>query len=309
VVSAASPHFGQVRIYAVQQDTQALSQSGYTDSRIVNALTPHIPILGRIQLDAHAIDNFVPQSKLLGNSIISPENEKYAEAHHTMIQPYRNSIELARAAAFTEYKADEPFIDAAARGGRAVVHGAERVGQDAVRGYDAARDALSHGIETGAHAAGALIDQEKRTFNQITHPTVNLDHPAHPAHPIYKQSLDAVHRLDAQHGRTPDQQSANLAGGVTVGAVSHGLTHVNHVVLSDDGSKAFAVQGELQSPSTQVARAIDTAQAVNTPMAQHTQALQQVQQAQAQQQIQQQVPQQTPSMPQPVQQPGLSMGR
>lgn len=300
VVSAASPHFGQVRVYAVQQDTQALSQAGYSDSRIVNALTPHTPILGKIQLDAHAIDNFVPQSKLLGNTIISPENEKYAEAHHTMIQPYRNSIELARTAAFTDYKADEPLIDAATRGGNAVVHGAERVGHDVVRGYDAARDVVSHGIETGAHAAGALIEQEKRTFDQITHPTVNLDHPSHPAHPLYQQSLDAVHRLDAQKGRTPDQHSANLAGGVTVGAVGHGLTQVNHVVLSDDGSKAFAVQGDLQSPSMKVANGIDTAQAVNTPIAQHTQALQRVQQAQVQQQVQQQAPQ----MQQPVQTPG-----
>ena len=304
VVSAASPHFGQVRVFAVPQDTQALSQAGYTDSRVVNALTPHTPILGKIQLDAHAIDNFVPNSKLLGSSIISPENEKYAKAHHTMIQPYRNSIELARTAAFTEYKSDEPLIDAATRGGNAVMHGAERVGQDVARGYDAARDAVAHGIQTGAHAAGVLIEQEKHKLDQVTPPAVNVDHTSHPAHPLYKQSLDAVHRLDAKNGRTPDQHSANLAGGVTVGAIGYGLTHVNHVVLSDDGSKAFPVQGDLRSPLKQVANGVDTAQAVNTPVAQHTQALHQLQQAQVQQQVQQQVQHQAPQMQQPVQTPG-----
>jgi hypothetical protein len=301
VVSAASPHFGQVRVYAVPQDTQALSQAGYTDSRVVNALTHHAPVLGMIQKDAHSIDNFVPHSELLGRSIISPENEKYAQAHHTMIQPYRDNIEMARSVAFAGYEGNKPLVDAAELGGKALVHGAERVEHDVVRGYDAARDVVSYGIESGAHAAGALIEQEKRTFDQITHPTVHLDHPSHPDHALYQQSLGAVHRLDAQNGRTPDQHSANLAAGVTVGAKAYGLTDVHHVVLSDDGSKAFAVQGDLRSPFKQVANGVDTAQAVNTPIAQHTQALQHMQ-AQAQQQVQaQQVQQQAPQMQQPVQ--------
>jgi hypothetical protein len=76
-------------------------------------------------------------------------------------------------------------------------------------------------------------------------------------------------------------------------------------VLSDDGSKAFAVQGDLKSPFKQVANGIDTAKAVNTPVEQHTQALQQVQQAQVQQQVQQQTQQQAPQMQQPVQTPGM----
>jgi hypothetical protein len=93
---------------------------------------------------------------------------------------------------------------------------------------------------------------------------------------------------------------------VTVAAATHGLRKVDHVVLSDDGSHAFAVQGDLRSPHKQVARDIDTGQAVNTPIEHHTQALQQVHQAQAQQQVQQQVQQQAPQMQQPVQTPGMS---
>ena len=307
VVSAASPHFGQVRVYAVPQDTQALSQAGYTDSRVVNALTHHAPVLGMIQKDAHSIDNFVPHSELLGRSIISQENEKYAQANHTMIETYRGNIEMARTAAFAGYQANEPLVDAAELGGKVLLHGAERAEHDVVRGFDAARDAVSHGIENTVHAASVLVEQEKRTFDQITKPAVHLDHPSHPDHVLYQQSLGAVHRLDAQNGRTPDQHSANLAAGVTVGAKAYGLTDVHHVVLSDDGSKAFAVQGDLRSPFKQVANGVDTEQAVNTPIAAHTQALQQHTQAQAQQQAQaqaQQVQQQAPQMQQPVQTPG-----
>ncbi len=104
VVSAASPHFGQVRVYALPQDTQALGQADYTDSRVVNALTPHAPILGKIQADAHSIDNFVPNSTLLGHSILTQQNEKYAQAHSEMIQPYRYDIQGARSVAFVEYQ-------------------------------------------------------------------------------------------------------------------------------------------------------------------------------------------------------------
>jgi hypothetical protein len=351
VVSAASPHFGQVRVFAVAQDTQALSQAGYTDSRVANALLPHSPILGTIQKDAHAIDNFVPGSKLLGSSIMSPANEKYAETHHVMIQPYRNSIEWVRTAAFAEYKADEPLINAtgavvhqAVRTGQEAVHlgeafrnkavedyhgvvnaasrgiertvvetkraelaaeqGAERVGHAVVRGYDAARDGASRGIEGAINAGSRAVDGTVHAAKAEARQ--RMDHPAHPDYKLFQQSLGAVHRLDAQHGRTPDQHSTNLAGGVTVAAATHGLRKVDHVVLSDDGSHAFAVQGDLRSSHKQVARGIDTGQAVNTPIEHHTQALQQVHQAQAQQQVQQQVQQQAPQMQQPVQTPGMS---
>jgi hypothetical protein len=350
VVSAASPHFGQVRMYAVPQDIKALEGAGYHDNRLLNALTPDEPILGKIQGDAHKMGNFLPNNDVIGQSIITPQNEALAADHSVMIGHYRSQIEHARDFAHFEYEIQKPVIDAtgvvahhvehdvkqtgeflgafrdkavedyhgavnatshgientvnaAVRGGHAVAHGAEQLEHDAVRGYDVAQESVSRGIErsvnAGSRAVDGTVNFAKTETDQL------LDHPAHPDYMLFHQSLGAVHRLDAERGRTPDQHSTNLAGGVAVGAKAHGLTRVDHVVLSTDGANAFAVQGDLRSPMKNVARAVDTGQAVNTPIAQHTQAMHQVNQQQ--QQVHQQV-QQAIEVQQPQQQ-GPAMGR
>jgi len=89
----------------------------------------------------------------------------------------------------------------------------------------------------------------------------------HPDHALYEQARTAVHALDAQVGRTPDKQSDQLAGAVTTEAKRQGLTKIDHVLLSDDGSRAYAVQGDLASPLKRTAE-VDTAKAVNTPIEQ-----------------------------------------
>lgn len=94
-----------------------------------------------------------------------------------------------------------------------------------------------------------------------------LDSPMHPDHAMYEQARAAVHALDAQVGRTPDKQSDQLAGAVTAEAKHQGLTKIDHVLLSDDGSRAYAVQGDLTSPLKRTAE-VDTAKAVNTPIEQ-----------------------------------------
>jgi hypothetical protein len=82
---------------------------------------------------------------------------------------------------------------------------------------------------------------------------------------MFQQSRDAVHRLDAQHQRTPDVQSDQIAGVLTGKAIAQGMTRVDHAVLNEDASKVYAVQGELNSPFKQVAEAA-TQQAANTSL-------------------------------------------
>ncbi|MDR6937709.1 XVIPCD domain-containing protein [Luteibacter sp. 3190] len=94
---------------------------------------------------------------------------------------------------------------------------------------------------------------------------VSLDHVNHPDHSLFRQAQHAVHRLDAQHGRVPDRQSENLAGALTAAAREQGLKSVDHVVLNADASKAYAVQGQLDSPHKRIAE-VSTQQAVNTPI-------------------------------------------
>ncbi|APG04863.1 hypothetical protein BJI69_13815 [Luteibacter rhizovicinus DSM 16549] len=93
------------------------------------------------------------------------------------------------------------------------------------------------------------------------------DSPMHPAHAMYEQARNAVHALDAKYGRTPDKQSDQLAGALTAEAKRQGLSKIDHVLLSDDGSRAYAVQGDLNSPNKRTAD-VDTAKAVNTPIEQ-----------------------------------------
>ena len=105
-----------------------------------------------------------------------------------------------------------------------------------------------------------------------------LDQPGHPDHALYQQARDAVHRLDAQQHRAPDQSSDNLAAALTVAARRDGLHQVDHAVLSGDASRAFAVKGDLNSPFKQLAE-VPTAQAANTSIAQSSQAWQSMQAA------------------------------
>jgi hypothetical protein len=89
----------------------------------------------------------------------------------------------------------------------------------------------------------------------------------HPGNAMYLQSLAAVHRLDAQQGRAPDQRSDNLAAALAVAAHGHGMSRVDHVVLSDDASRAYAVQGDTNSVFKRYTD-VNVAQAIGTPLAQ-----------------------------------------
>lgn len=135
--------------------------------------------------------------------------------------------------------------------------------------------------------------------------TLALTDAVHPGNTIYLQALNAVHHLDAQHCRAPDQRSDNLAAALAVAASAHGMSRIDHVVLSNDASRAYAVQGDI-NPFFKRYTDVDVAQAVGTSIAQST--------AQWQHDIRQATPtpttpplqqQQSPPMGQPVAQRSL----
>jgi hypothetical protein len=98
-------------------------------------------------------------------------------------------------------------------------------------------------------------------------PQSTLSDATHPGNGMYLQALDAVHRLDAQQCRAPDQRSDNLAAALAVAAQRNGLSRVDHVVLSDDASRAYAVQGDMSSLFKRYTD-VNVAQAIDTPLAQ-----------------------------------------
>ncbi len=104
---------------------------------------------------------------------------------------------------------------------------------------------------------------------------LRLNDASHPDHALYQQALRGVHLLDARQQRTPDRQSENLAAALAVAARRDGMSRIDHVVLSDDGSRTFAVQGDMQSLFKQLAH-VQTQSAASTTVEQSSLALTQV---------------------------------
>lgn len=111
-----------------------------------------------------------------------------------------------------------------------------------------------------------------KTLKALKYATQTLDastlaDATHPGNGMYLQSLAAVHRLDAQQGRAPDQRSDNLAASLAVAAHGSGMSRVDHVVLNDDASRAYAVQGDISSLFKRYTD-VNVAAAIGTPLAQ-----------------------------------------
>jgi hypothetical protein len=309
VVSAASPHFGEVRVYASQQDIDTLSKAGYRDDS--GLLSPRNPIKA-IDFDSHAIDNFIPDSKLLGHSIISDESQARYRAHEGMIDRYRNDVadirmglsaawEIPKAVGELKDAIEHKAVEAIGAGALAVEHGVEYAAHEFKEGFDHLKSGVQHvghEIANGVHAVEAKAHS---VWNTVTHPGtwfehdkpgVSLDHTAHPDHPMFKQAREAVHELDRAHGRAPDGVSENVAGSLVVKARQDGLERIDKAVLSEDASRIYAVQGAPESPLKRVAE-MPTEQAASTSVAESS-----VQWQQAAQQAQQQAQlasQQTPT--------------
>ncbi|QWT22470.1 hypothetical protein KPL74_10835 [Bacillus sp. NP157] len=323
LVSAASPHFGQVRVYAAQQDIDTLSKAGYRDDSGLFSLRNPIKATN---FDAHAIDNFVPDSKLLGKSIIDPENVARYDAHKGMVDRYRNDVadirlglsapwEIPKAIGELKDNLEHKAVEAIGGGILAVEHGIENVVHEAKDGFAHLKEGFEH-LKEGVHhikeeigeGIHAVEEKASSAWHTLTHPkewfehdtpSVALNDPAHPDNGLFKQARDAVHQLDAAHGRTPDGRSDNLAGAVTVAARRDGLERVDSVVLGGGGEKAFAVQGDVASPFKKTAE-VSTQVAVDTSVEQSSKAWNQEQARQQAAQAQQQA-MQTP----PPAQPGI----
>jgi pimeloyl-ACP methyl ester carboxylesterase len=356
LVSAASRHFGEVHIYAVQDDINTLTKAGYRDDSTL--LSPRNPFKA-IDFGAHAMDNFVPDNKLFGHSIINADSQKLYHDHQQMIDRYRHDVldlrtgisasweipkaithgvetagtvvaEKAReglhAAEHVAHEAAEAVdhagkaiknevirdAEAVERTAKAVAHATEEaydkasaaVKREAIEGahkiegaakavvsgaehaFDSARKEVSHDIEaTGKalRAAGdAISEKASSAFDKLSHPgswfqdassteKPALNHPSHPDHALFQQARSAVHQLDASRQRAPDARSDNLAASLAVAARGNGMNQIDHVVLSDDASRAYAVQGDLKSPFKQIAQ-VDTAQAMAAPVEQSSAA-------------------------------------
>ncbi|MGY3231879.1 hypothetical protein ACVWWJ_003363 [Luteibacter sp. HA06] len=303
VVSAASPHFGEVRVYADQKDIDTLSKAGYRDNGGI--LSPRNPVAA-IDFSSHAIDNFVPDGKTLGHSIINPEAENLYKEHAGMIDRYRDDVmdirkglsapwEVPKTIAEEVGAVGHAVVDKVEQGVHAVEQTAENVAHEVRETYEHVKEDVSEGLHAIGEKASHAWDTVSHPSSWFKHDTPpRLDSPDHPQNAMFQQARDGVYKLDAQHGRTPDAQSDQFAGSLAASAVTQGLTRIDQVALNGDASRAYAVQGDVNSPFKQVAE-VDTQQAMATPLEKSSETIQQqaIQQARVQSQpvAEQQTPQ------------------
>lgn len=101
-----------------------------------------------------------------------------------------------------------------------------------------------------------------------------LSDPRNPDHALYEQALAQVKRIDEAMGRPSDEHTRRLAAAAVPRAKVHGLTRIDGIALSDDGSRMFVTQND--SPMKRIAE-LSTAQAVATPIEQSSEAARHVQ--------------------------------
>ena len=95
-VSAASPHYGQVRVYALPGDIARLRAGGYHDNRLLDAVTPDLTLVvaGR-SFGAHSMHNFLDvdgQGRADVSVIRDPAAQQLAGRHARMIDNFRDDM-------------------------------------------------------------------------------------------------------------------------------------------------------------------------------------------------------------------------
>lgn len=256
-VSAASPHFGQVRIYATQKEINTLSGSGFSNSKGNFVIPDHPVVAAGLSLGSHSLDNFLGAKSVLQ----SPQARTLADKNHRMIDEYRDDIGERRWG-----------ITAGARG----VSGGVRDVVDEIRGP----------LKPGEPAR---IEAERKADRR----TSSLDHHDHVGNPLFEDARRGVLAHDAKVGRTPDLLSEQLAGSLAAEMHAAGGKRIDSVLMSNDAARTFAVQGNEADPA-QLRVSVDTMAAMNAPLEQSSQRVEEqagaqrlaLQQAKEQEQVQ-----------------------
>jgi peptidoglycan hydrolase-like protein with peptidoglycan-binding domain len=135
--------------------------------------------------------------------------------------------------------------------------------QTAVEKFQATHGMTVDGI-VGKRTEEALNHEVEKARRDTV---MSISDPSHPGVSLYNQALEGVRMIDQERGRTSDQASCHLAGSLAVAACAAGFNRVDHVVMSDNGAEAYAVQGALNSPFKQYTD-VDVASSVTVPLEQ-----------------------------------------
>ncbi|RZZ83374.1 XVIPCD domain-containing protein [Pseudoxanthomonas winnipegensis] len=247
VVSSASPHYGQVRIYAKASEIAQLRVCGYRDGAIADALTPDNPIAASVNT-SHMMHNFL---NVDGNykpdvsALSDPAARARAREHEHMIESYRSDV-------------------------RAIRRGASALGDagEMLRGPGPAVDRIRELIEPSLPAGEPARREQHRQHGASLAPGAvplpDMRDPGHPANGRYQQAYAGVARIDQGMGRAPDGSSERLAAALT--AASPHLSSIDRVGLSPDGSRAFAVEASNGPAEARQRAQVEVASAVQRPV-------------------------------------------
>ncbi|WP_447899882.1 XVIPCD domain-containing protein [Stenotrophomonas sepilia] len=238
-VSAASPHFGQVRIYARPNEISTLAANGFSNHSL-RALIPDRPIIAAgSSFGAHKLGNFLGDGSVLQH----PETQKLAKDNARMIEEYRDDVESLR---------------------RGVTRAARGIPGGAVDLYDHIRGPMQPG------------EPARREAEKNGHHTsmLRMDDANHVGNPLFNDAIRGVHAQDVRVGRVPDVMSTQLAGSLAAEMHAAGGKRIDEVVMNADASRSFAVQGQGGDPA-HLRVSVDTAVAMNTPLEQSSQRIDQ----------------------------------
>lgn len=309
VVGAGGAHLGQVKIYAAAQDIERLRHGRYVggsplpgnpllaadvSAHGIGNFLPGNRTLGESVMNpanearARAYAGPIAQYR---HDVMKGRIDLHAVAANGLLPipipiPTVSGMRLGvQAADAASTVAAEKATQAMVSGAQTVVHGAQAVGHAAEQAYDAARNK----VETGARqagealerAGGALREDASRAMDKLirpgsrlisqTGPVPLLNDVQHPGNGFYMQALAGLEKINVERGIPSDQRTCNAAGTLATSACQSGFRQIDHVAVNDNGSKLIAVQGTPGIAHSKVID-VDTTVALNTPLAQSSQA-------------------------------------
>jgi hypothetical protein len=353
-VSAASHHFGHVVELATADDIARLRNAGYVDgvtaddlrnpwsaknfaAHSIDNFAPDHPQITPSDLSQENID----RAHAHRHAIHLFREDLQSLRANTFSLPWELQKKQATAATLVSAAAMATLHGDFHEAGKLAELTEHRTEANVSQAWDTTTQTTLLSINAIDHAGSYVADQIKGTANDVGQSTsqmlaalnqrmqedinalqeklkpapLRLDDPSHPDHAMYQQAREGVHKLDAQHQRTPDQRSDQLAAALVVSARRHGLTRIDDVTLHRDAKGVSAWEHAPAGADwwTQYnhglkTAAVPTVEALNTPIEQSSQQWPHaVQQRQAEQQAQEQQQQQWEQ--QRMQQPHHGMSR
>ncbi|MGJ3703777.1 glucosaminidase domain-containing protein [Variovorax sp. AFSI2.2] len=99
----------------------------------------------------------------------------------------------------------------------------------------------------------------------------SLTEEGHPGNALYKQALAGLEKWNREHDIPSDQGTKNAAAAIATEAQHRGLKRIDDIAPNDSGAKFIAIQGRPGTAHSKVID-VDTMVALNTPLAQSSQA-------------------------------------